>query len=131
MGFDLIIAMVRGQQVQTAVLAAPAIKQPIARDSRSFLHTACRLLSRPDEDFVAYCLLRQPSAKLPDFGAALGPEPVIHRQRADFAAPLAHPTVRQKGKRQAVGTAGHGDGDERVRFEARERGDRGAEFGKG
>lgn len=53
MGFDLVVAMVRGEQVETAMFAAPAGKEPVACDSRGLLYPGCRLLSRPDEDFVS------------------------------------------------------------------------------
>ena len=43
MGFDLIIAVMCGEQVQTAVLTAPAGEEPIARDARGLLYAGFRL----------------------------------------------------------------------------------------
>ncbi len=60
---------------------------------------------------------------------ALRPEAVVHCQRAEFPTPFVHPAIRQNGEGEAVGTPGHGDGNERTGFEARERGNCGPEFG--
>ena len=93
MSFDLIFAMMRGQQVETAVLAAPAGKQPIPRDTRCLLYPAFRLLSRPCKDHMADRSCRQPTLKPPDFGAALRPEPMVHCQGAEFPTPFARPAI--------------------------------------
>jgi hypothetical protein len=131
MSLDLIFAMMRGQQVETAVLAAPVGKQPIARGARSLLYAAFRLRPRPGENLVADCSCRQPTVKPPNFMYALRPEPMVHRQGAELPTPRPSPAVGQNSEREAIGTAGHGNGKKRAGFEARERGKCGAEFGSG
>ena len=131
MRFDLIFAVVRSQQVKTALRAAPACKQPIARDARSLLYAACRFLSRPGKDLMADCSCRQPIVKPPDLLSALRPEPMVHCQGADCPAPRARPAIGKNGEREAIGTAGHADGKKWAGFEARERGDCSPEFGEG
>ena len=131
MRLDLIILMMTGQQMQTGVIAAPATKQAIARGSRGLLDPGSRLFSRPDQYFVAYGSRRQPDGELPDFVAAFGPQPVIHGKRTDLSAPFASPTVRQNGKRQAVGTPGDCNGEQRRAFKPCDRGKRGCELVEG
>ncbi len=131
MRLDLIIPMVTGQQVQTSVIAAPAAKQAIARKARRFLDTGARFFACPDQDFVAYGSRRQPGFELPNFVAAFRPQPVIHGKRTDLPAPLAGPTVRQNGQRQAVGTAGNGNREKRRALKLCDRGERGCKLTKG
>jgi len=131
MRLDLIIPMVTGQQMQTGVIAAPAVKQAIAREARRFLDPGSRLFFCPDQYFVAYGSRRQPRCEPPDFVAAFRPQPVIHGKRTDLPAPFAGPTVRQNGECQAVGTAGDGNGEKRRAFKPCDRGERGRELAKG
>ena len=69
--------------------------------------------------------------ELTDFVAAFGPQPVIHCKRTDLPLPLAGPTVRQNGERQAVRTAGDGNGEKRRAFKLCDRGERGCELANG
>src|SRR5260370_32600840 len=108
MRLDLIIPMVSCQQVQTGMVAAPAVKQSITREARRFLDPGSWLFSRPDQYFVAYGSRRQPGGYLPDFVAAFRPQPVIHVKRADLPTPLAGPPIRQYGDSPSLGTASHG-----------------------
>ena len=54
---------------------------------------------------------------------------MVYGKSADLAAPVAHPTMCQQSKSEAVGAAGDSDGYEWLVFEERERSDRSAEFG--
>ena len=110
------------------MLSAPACEEPVACDSRRLLDPGFRLLSRPDEDFVANASCRQPGVKPLSLRAALRTETMVHGQRTDFAMPRARPTIRQNRKRQAIGATGHGDGEERTKLEAGESGECAAEF---
>ena len=130
MGLDLIVPMVTGHQVQTGVIATPAVKQAIAGDARRFLDTGSRLWAFPDQYFVANGSRRQPGSKPPDFVAAFRPQLVIHGKHTDLPAPLARPTVCQNGECQAVGTAGDGNGEKRRAFKLYDRGERGGELAK-
>jgi hypothetical protein len=94
MSLYLIFAMMRGEQMETAVLAAPAGKQPIARSARCLLYAACRFLSRPSEYHMADSSRRQPTLKPPDFSGALRPEPMVHCQGTEFPTPFARPAIR-------------------------------------
>ncbi len=116
MRLDLIIPMMPGQQVQTSMIAAPAVKQAIARKARRFLDPGSRLFSPPNQHFVVYGSRRQPGSEPSDFGARFRPQPVIHGQRTDFPVPLAGPTVRQNGECQTVRSPGDGNGEKRRAF---------------
>jgi hypothetical protein len=131
MGLDLIAPMVTGHQVQTGVIATPAVKQAIAGDARRFLDTGSRLWAFPDQYFVANGSRRQPGSKPPDFVAAFRPQLVIHGKRTDLPAPLARPTVCQNGERQAVGTAGGGNGEKWRALNLCDRGEGGCELAEG
>ena len=54
---------------------------------------------------------------------------MVYSKRAELPAPVAHPTICQQSKSEAVGAAGDSDGYEWLVFEERERSDRSAEFG--
>ena len=71
---------------------------------------------------------RQPGIEPLSLGAAFGTEAMVHGQRADFAMSLTNPTIRENRERQAVWTAGYGNGDERASFEARDGGECAVEF---
>ena len=110
--------------------AAPYGEQPVARGSRLRLYPAFRLPVQPSEHLVADTSCRQPDGKAPDFRATLGPQAVIDGQRANLAAVLTRPTIGENGKRQAVGSAGNGDSEERRVLEACERSQGCRELGK-
>src|SRR5215472_12413457 len=127
-GLDLIVSMMTGQQMKTALLTAPAGEKLIARRTGSLLDSALRFFARPDEHLVANPSCRQPGAEPADFGAAFGPEPMIHRERADLAPPVARPSIGENGESEAVGTTGDGGREKRSRFETRECIERGPEL---
>ena len=120
MGLDLIVSMMTGQQMKTASLTAPAGEKTIAGHTGGFLDSALRFFASPDEHFVANPSCRQPTAEPKDFGPALGPEPMIHRESADLAPPVTCPSTGENGESEAVGTAGDSDREKRSRFETRE-----------
>lgn len=72
-GFDLVLAMVAGQQMETALHAAPLAQKAIARRARRLLDAARRFFAVPDEDFVTDRTGRQPLRHLADLGAAFEP----------------------------------------------------------
>ena len=119
-GLDLIVSMMTGQQMKTALLTAPVGEKSIARHAGRLLDSALRFFARPDEHFVANPSCRQPGAEPTDFGAALGSEPMIHRERADLAPPVARPFIGENSESEAVGTTGDGNREKRSRFETRE-----------
>jgi hypothetical protein len=131
MGFELIIAMVRGEQMETAVVTAPVREQPIAGDAGSLLYAGFRLLAGPDEHFVADVSRRQPISQPPDLSATLGTQAMIDGQRTNLALSLARPTIRKDSQRQTVGTAGNRDGDKGRGLETAESGERAVDFFKG
>ena len=88
MSLDLIFAMMGGQQVEAAVLAAPFGEQPIAGCASGLLYSTYRLVSRPGQDVVADRPRREPAMHSTDLSATFQPQAVIHCDRAD--APAAH-----------------------------------------
>jgi hypothetical protein len=73
----------------------------------------------------------KPAVQTANFVAALGTQPVIHRNRTDLSVPLAGPAIRQNGESEAIGAAGHCDGEKRSGLEESERGEHGAKLGEG
>ena len=47
---------------------------------------------------VGCWLIPQPAMQKADFGAALGPQPMIHGQRTNLSMPLSCPAMRQNGE---------------------------------
>src|SRR6516162_5930641 len=58
-----------------------------------------------------------------DFGAALGPQPMIHGQRTNLSMPLSRPAMRQNGEGKTIGTTGDCYSQKRAGLEASERGE--------
>ena len=127
-GLDLILAMVRGEQVQAAMRAAPLCHQPVARIAGGFLNTARRLVAGPHQDFVRDGAGGEPAGQRPGLRGAFGPQPVVDGQRAGAAAAPTRPFVGQHDKRQAVGPAGDRDRDQGPRLEAADRVKRGGKL---
>ena len=128
-GLGLIFAVMRGQQMQAAMLAAPLGEQSIAGLPRRLLNSGRRLFPLPDQDFVSDFPGRQPAAEPADLGAALRPQPMVDAQRADLAPARARPAIRQNGEREAVGAARDGDGDKRGALKTGETVERAAKLG--
>lgn len=123
MRLDLIVSMMAGQQMKAASLATPASEQLVPRDAGSFLDSARRFFTGPDEHFVTDPSRRQPRPELVDFGSALGSKAMIDGQRADLPALVARPSIGENGEGQAVGTTGNGDSEKRSRFETHQGGE--------
>ncbi len=99
------------------MLSAPIGEQRVARPARSLLDSTCWLVCRPGENFVPDSPRRKPAVQKADFGAALRPQPMIHRQRTDLSLPLARPAIRQNGEGKTVGATGDSDGEKRAGLE--------------
>jgi len=121
----LVFALMAGQEMQAALLPTPFGEQRIARLTRSFLYSGCRLVCRPGEDFVPDSPRCKPAMQKADFRATLGTQSVIYRQRADVSPALTHPMISQNRKRETIGAAGNCDGEKRAGLEAGERGEGG------
>ena len=124
-GFDLVFALMRRQQVETAMLSTPFGEQRVARLTRGFLYSGCRLVCRPGEHFVPDSPRCKPAMQKADFRPALGTQPVIHRQRTDASPALARPLIGQNRKCETIGASGNCDGEKRAGLEAGERGEGG------
>lgn len=130
MGLDLVVAVMRGQEMQTSLGAAPFSEQAIAGRPRRFLDTGLGLFPFPDEDLVADRPGRQPTRHTARLGFAFRPQAVVDAEGADSAAALPRPFVGEDGKCQAVGSARHGDRDEGRGFERSKTVEPGSELGK-
>ena len=129
-GLDLVLAMVRGQQVKNAMCAAPLREQPVAGVARRFLDAARRLVAGPHQDFVRDGAAREPTGNGAGLLGAFGPQSVVDGQRPGPPAALLRPVLRQEDEGQAVGPAGDRDRDKRLGLEAAERLERGGKLVK-
>ena len=72
---------------------------------------------------------RKPAMQARDFAAALGPQAVIHAERADGAASRPSPAIGEDRQRETVGPAGDGHRNKGLGLEPRQRFERRAELG--
>ena len=63
MGLGLVLAMMRGQQMQAALGRAPLGEQPVARRARRFLDAGRRLGAVPDQDRMGDAAGREPAGR--------------------------------------------------------------------
>ncbi len=109
-GLDLILLVMRKQQVQATPRAAPGGQKLVARRAGGLLDAARRPPAGPDENLVADAAFSQPCAEASQLGIAARAQAMIDRERADLAAMRARPAVGKERQRKAVGAAGSGDG---------------------
>jgi hypothetical protein len=78
-GLRLIFTVMCSQKMEAAMLLTPFGEQRIARPTRGLLDSTCWLVCRPGQNFVPDSPRRKPAVQNTDFGAALRPQPMIHR----------------------------------------------------
>src|SRR5438552_3130499 len=111
--------------------ATPLGEQRVACRAGGLLDSAYRFVFRPGENFMADRSRRKPAIEPVDLGAAFGPQPMIHRHRANAPTAFACPAISQNGKGKAIGPTRNGNGEKRAILEAGERGEGRRELGLG
>jgi len=118
--FRLIPAVMGCQQMEAVVMPAPVGQEGIACITGALLEAGNGLFADPGENVMVDLVGIQPKTGFSGFVQGIGPEPVIHGQSNDPAAPLSCPAIREQGKGEAVGTPGHRDRKKRLLLEGAE-----------
>jgi len=128
-GLDLIVLMMRQQEVQDRATPAAICEQVVAGPSGRRLDAGGRFRPAPGQDLVGDAACAEPGTGGRRLGGGFGPQAVIDREAEDLAASGACPAVGEQAERQAVRPAGDTDGEPRRPLERRERGDQARELG--
>jgi len=116
-GLGLVLAVMRGQEMEAALGAAPLREQIVARRTRRFLDSGRGLRVGPRQHMMFDAASRHPAADRLRFVGAFRPQTVIDGQSRQSAAALARPAIGQDRQRETVGTAGQRDGNEGMPLE--------------
>ena len=120
-GLGLVVAVMRDAEVEDRLLAAIVGEQPIARFARRRLDAGSRLRVGPGQDAMGDAgKMGEPASHLLRLGSGFRPQPMVDRQGVEASVPAVRPFGQQQGQRQAVGSAGNGDGKMRRALERAE-----------
>lgn len=113
---DLILEMVRDEEMEDAHPNTPVEQEPIARLARGLLNTRRGRRCLPAEHVVTDPEWSELAPDRGRFRSRFRPQPVIDGERVQPATAPAHPVREKKRERHAVRAAGHCDGDTRRRL---------------